>query len=171
VSSAAIDFPAVRAREEAEAVDEELMGAARQLLASGPVIFKWSRRVPAKLIPRWQRAFYVAFCRKAKGKLKTPPGPAMQLNTYSTFGRAFAKCETPDDQILVMPLDHDYYRPDVLDVAVECRPKDETDAGRTNALRAVFESADAPRAGEDASLTEALRDVEDCRRTVRRLRT
>lgn len=168
MSSAAVPFPAVGERERAENAEERLRKAALQLRAGGPVIFKWSRRVPAKLIPRWQRAFYVVFCRKAKGRLKTPPGPAMQLNAYTTLGRAADRCETPDDQILVMPLDRDYYRPDVLELAVECRPKDPADAKRFEILRSVFGGYVG---GDDPILREQVEEMgRDAERLIEKCR-
>lgn len=167
MSSAAIDFPVVDAREREETDEEKLTKAALKLRGGGPVIFKWSRRVEKKLLPRWKRAFYVFFCREASEKLRVPPKAAQQLNTYSTLARAVAKCETPDDQILVMPHDHDYYQPDRLDVPVECRPRDPEDSARFDIVFSVF--GDYPAQGETRLSVDELERVTQDINGIRRM--
>lgn len=163
MSSAAATWQGIGAREASGAADEELTGAARELLRGGPVCFKLSTRVPAGLLPRWKRAFYVTFCRNVSGELKAPPGPVMQITVYTSWAGALAECKTPDDQLLVMPLNRSYPR-DRLDVAVECRPRDPADEARFNVLAAVF----GGYAGDPARLEDLRRDaerlIEKCRR-------
>jgi len=165
LSSAVATVPQVAAEERVETFEEKFEKEARALLQSGAVCFKRSTRVAIETVPPPQR-FLGTFCRRVLGY---PAAPAMQFTVYTTLWKAIAKCETKDDQILVMPLDREYYSPHRLDIPIECRPRDPEDAFRTGVILRLF--ADAPRDDEDATLTGALRDVDDCRAIVGRLRT
>jgi hypothetical protein len=145
-----------------EALDKDVLAAGRRLLAGGPVCFKLSSRVDAGLLPRWKSRLYVYFCREAPDAMKVPPRPAQQLDVWTSFARALRECKTPDDQLLVMPLNRACPRSSI-EKAVECRPRDPADAARTGAVAAVFEGY----GGEGGDL-EDLRDraerlIEKCR--------
>lgn len=163
MSSAADVFPQIASRARADAMDEGVLKAGRQLLAGGPVCFKLSSRVEAGRLPWWKRRHYVYFCREAPELLKVPPRPAQQLTVFTSFARAVRECKTPDDQILVMRFNRPNSPAEKLEAPVECRPKDQTDAARTNALAAVF----AGYGGDGEDLEElreqAERVIQKCR--------
>lgn len=151
MSTAAASIPAVSSRAQAAAMDEDVLKAGRSLLAGGPVCFKLASRVDAGFLPRWKRRLYVFFCREAPPRLKVPPLPAEQLEVYTSLARAWRECKSPDDQLLVMPLNRRGLR-GAIGTAIECRPRDEADAARTNAVSAVFAGY-----GGDAEDLEDLR--------------
>lgn len=167
MSSAAFPFPAVRVKERAESPAEVLRRAARELLDGGPVCFKISARVKAELLPRWRRGLYVLVSRRAvypDDPLPTPapPAPAMQLTVYTSWAGALRECKSPNDQLLVMPLNRAYSR-DMLDVAVECRPADPADSWRFEILKSVFEGYGDGATGLDDLRSDAERLIEKCR--------
>lgn len=173
MSSAAIDFPAVRARAEAETADEKLLRSARELLRGGPVCFKISTRVPAELLARWRRGLYVAACRSVRDPRDplpsaSPPAPAMQLTVFTAWDGGLAECKTPDDQLLVMPLNRSYSR-DRLDVAVECRPRDPADATRYEILCSVFGSYVGGRGGDAPISVDDLKRITSDLTDIRRM--
>jgi hypothetical protein len=123
-----------------EAEEDELVAAARALLAAGPVGFKISTRVPAERLGPIRRYIYVLLCRKMPARwrhLRVPPAPAMQQGFFDDWGEALKECHTPDDQLLVMPKNRTYST-ETVEIEVECRPRDPSDARRFKALHAVF---------------------------------
>jgi hypothetical protein len=166
VSADAAVFPRSLPREEAVAApfDEAVYGEARQLLAKGGVSFKLSMRVPAASLPREKRAVY-NLLRSLPDRFYVPPALAKQEGIYDYFAEVCEDCEGPDDQVLAMPRNRRYLK-GAWHLPVECRPKDPTDAARTNAMRAAFAGMEP---AEDL-IGDIRRDVEDCRATVRLLR-
>jgi len=118
--------------------DEELAEAAIRLLAGGDVSFKLSTRVAACELPPAKRRV-TAILRGLPAWLYVPPALAAQRAVWDFWDEALEECKTADDQLLVMPRNRSY-KPGVGDVAIECRPLDETDRRRTYTLKCVFAS-------------------------------
>jgi hypothetical protein len=136
---------------EADAVDfdRELYASALALCAAGEVGFKIARRVDASALPAPKRRVF-SVLRLLPRRWFVPPALAKQKGFYDLWFDAVNACKTSDYQLLVMPRNRSYEDDEddecdkKWDVAVECRPRDPTDAKRFKTLQKVFGACPAP---------------------------
>lgn len=128
-----------------------LPGVAAAAESARPVRFVVDRRVDLSLLNRWQRFGYLLLCRKLKGALRVPPAPTMYRGTFDTFAEADGACDSPDDQVHVLPAGW-AFAGDTVEPDIVCRPRDRKDGGRYLRLR--------ERYGDEEEYA-ALADVSD----------
>jgi hypothetical protein len=178
-------FPRTLRRDAQAAVSRDA-----EAVPARPVYFKVARRLDVQLLNRLQRLGYEYFCRTLRYRWRVPPVVPMERGGLMTFGDADGECDSPDDQILVLPFGWTY-RGDSLDEEITCRPRDPADRERYERLKARYATyslaayVSPALAAENVELKSRLKeherldacagglvaDIEDCREIVRQLRT
>lgn len=150
MSAPALSIEHAAAPARAESFETERVPDAAAV-AVRPRQFFVTRRFNVKRLWCWQRALYVLLCRCLRGRWRIPP-PFIPLTRGGlfTFEDAEGVCETPDDQIHVLPLGW-AYSGDEIDAEEVCRPKDPSDKENYERLKSRYNCATTPASGVVAS--------------------